>query len=79
MMNGRVQTMIRIAASLILGCILLFVQGYIVMLINDYHSIQFNYAPGVLAVWLLNCTLSFSLVNQMKPWLEKQLGTESES
>lgn len=71
--------MIRAAGSLIIGFIMLFLQGYIVMRLNGYTSLAITYPAAILAVWLINSSLAFSLLSQLKPWFLERLNLHSKS
>jgi hypothetical protein len=70
--------MIRIGASIVLGCLLLMLQSSIVMKLNGYENIMFLSSIGLLSVWLLNAVFSFSILTQIKPWITKRFGQAAE-
>jgi uncharacterized membrane protein len=61
--------MIRIAASALLGTLLVFVQAWIVMKLNGYSGIAFNNLLHLCLVWTIDFFLSLCMITQALPWL----------
>jgi uncharacterized membrane protein len=61
--------MIRLAASALLGTLLVFIQAWIVMKLNGYSGIEFNNLVHLGLVWTIDFFLSLSVITQMLPWL----------
>lgn len=52
--------------------IFLGIQAFIVMKLNQYPSIQFKEGSYLVIVWIVNFFIAFSILTQLKPWLQKQ-------
>lgn len=62
--------MIRVALSFVIGFFLILIQSTIVMKLNAYENIYFPNLTHLLVVWIVNFFFVFSLISQLKTWLE---------
>lgn len=69
--------MMRMAASSVLGFVLVVIETFIVMKIKGYTAIYFDDMSQFVNVWAMNFFLVFTMLTQFKMWLDNRSGGET--
>ena len=65
--------MVRMAASVVFGFVLMYLQSLLVMKWNHYSSIQFQEMSHIFLIWGINFFCVFIMLTQLKNWLSQKL------
>ncbi|MFT4413842.1 hypothetical protein ACLM5H_08290 [Fredinandcohnia humi] len=71
--------MIRTGVAAFLSVFLLIIEGFIVMKLKNYTSIYFGNIQLLISVLAMNFFLAFSILTNIKMWLENKNTEESEA
>ncbi|WP_394237383.1 hypothetical protein [Niallia oryzisoli] len=71
--------MVRMTVAGIGGFFLVFIEAYIVLILTDYHSIDFDGIRPIVSIWSMNFFLLFSIFTSIKPWIVERMTTKQES
>lgn len=70
--------MVRIGLACVLSFILIIVESFIVMKFKNYVTIEFPGMYQFVSVWAMNFFLVFSILTQVKMWLENRGNPETQ-
>lgn len=64
--------MIRAIISTFLGFVLIFIEGFIVIKVNNYTAIDFGSIQLFMMFWAINTCVIYSIFNDVGRWLENK-------
>ncbi|WP_210365199.1 hypothetical protein [Bacillus sp. REN3] len=70
--------MMRMAAAGVTGFVLVFIESYLVMVVKQYHTIEFGGIAPFVSVWAMNFFLVFSILTHIKMWYEERQSQREE-